>query len=43
MYKIDLFKYKSKFHYVFDVNLGNQGFRLASHKLLYNYESYCKL
>jgi hypothetical protein len=24
MYKIDLFRYKSQFHYVFNVNLGNQ-------------------
>jgi hypothetical protein len=25
MYKIDLFQYKSQFHYVFNVNPGNQG------------------
>jgi hypothetical protein len=25
MYKIDLFQYKSQFHYVFEVNPGNQG------------------
>jgi hypothetical protein len=27
MYKIDLFQYKSQFHYVFNVNPGNQGSR----------------
>jgi hypothetical protein len=25
MYKVDLFQYKSQFHYVFNVNPGNQG------------------
>jgi hypothetical protein len=27
MYKIDLFQYISQFHYVFNVNPGNQGSR----------------
>jgi hypothetical protein len=39
MYKVDLFQYKSQFHYVFNVNPGNQGFRffLAQFLLLYTY------